>query len=442
MAGTVFALALVLEVGFAAYCIVTRSSQRRVRNFVRLGAFAAFIVLVVLSVLKWSFRWYGLALLLLVWAVVGAVQLLRRKTDTATFKPGRLIGRLVGTLALVWLALVPAFILPQHKPPRVTGVHPVATTLYTYTDPNRIEAFAPASGHRQVNVECWYPADGHDKYPLVVFSHGALGIKASNTSTFTELASNGYVVCSIDHPYHALFTRGADGHLVIADPTFRQQIVGINAGSYTETEIFQMWQDWLGLRTADINFVLDTILAEAASPGSDPVYQMIDTGRIGLMGHSLGGASVGLVARQRADVGAVVVLDADLQGEYLHYSDGKYTLNDQVYPVPLLAIMADDMVNLIAKVPDAAHTVAIEHVLATAPHAYKVHIQGTDHQSVTDLELVSPFLASMVVSMVPKAGGGQTADRLYVVETMNDLVLKFFNAYLKGEGAFQPEARY
>ncbi len=66
----------------------------------------------------------------------------------------------------------------------------------------------PTAGNRQVNVEFWYPSDGGGKYPLVVFSHGALGIKTSNTSTFIELASHGYVVCSIDHPYQALFTRG------------------------------------------------------------------------------------------------------------------------------------------------------------------------------------------------------------------------------------------
>ena len=116
-----------------------------------------------------------------------------------------------------------------------------------------------------MNVEFWYPSDGGGKYPLVVFSHGALGIKASNTSAFIELASNGYVVCSIDHPYQALFTRGGDGRMVTVDPGFYQEIVGINNGKYTEAETFRIWQEWLGLRTADINFVLDTVKAEAAS---------------------------------------------------------------------------------------------------------------------------------------------------------------------------------
>jgi dienelactone hydrolase len=442
VATAILSVALIVEAAFAAYCIRTRSNQRRVRNFLRLGAFLAFIVFTLLSILEWSFRWYGLALLLLVWAIVGLVQLVRRKPDITTFKPGRCVWRLIGTLVLVSLVLVPAAIFPQHKMARVTGPHPVATALYSYTDAERIETYSPTGGHRQVNVEFWYPADGGGKYPLVVFSHGALGIKASNTSAFIELASNGYVVCSIDHPYQAIFTRGGDGRMVTADPDFRQQILGINNGSYTEAETFQIWQEWLGLRTGDINFVVDTVKNNAATPGLDPVYGMIDVSKIGLMGHSLGGASVGLVARQRRDIGAVMLLDADLQGEYLSYANGAYTLNDQVYPVPLLAILADDMVRLIDKVPRATDVVAVEHVLISAPHAYRVHIRGTDHQSVTDLALSSPFFVSVITGLVPKAGGGESADKLYVIETVNDLTLKFFNSYLKGEGNFEPASTY
>ena len=124
------------------------------------------------------------------------------------------------------------------------------------------------------------------------------------------------------------------------------------------------------------------------------------------MGHSLGGSSVGLVARQRGDIGAVVLLDADLQGEYVAYADGKYTLNDDVYPVPLLAIMADDMVRLIDQIPDAQDIVAIEHVTATAPNAYRVHITGTDHQSVTDLALTSPFFVSIITGQCRRQAAG------------------------------------
>ena len=68
--------------------------------------------------------------------------------------------------------------------------------------------------------------------------------------------------------------------------------------------------------------------------GADAVYPLIDSEKIGLIGHSLGGESSAQVARERNDVDAVINLDADLQGEYLDYVDGKEVMNDKVYRSP------------------------------------------------------------------------------------------------------------
>ena len=145
----------------------------------------------------------------------------------------------------------------------MTGKYEVATVNYTYTDKSRIETFTNTGENRKVNVEFWYPKDADGKYPLVVFSHGIFGIKTSNTSTFMELASNGYVVCSIDHPYHSLFTIDTNGHRTIIDTSFLQEYMNVSNGKYDEATIFKLEQKWMQLRTADINFVLDTILAQA-----------------------------------------------------------------------------------------------------------------------------------------------------------------------------------
>jgi dienelactone hydrolase len=442
IADIIVAVALLTEAAFATYCIITKSNQRRVRSFVRIGALGAFVLFALVSVIQWSFRWYGLAALLFVWAVLGTWALIARKTERKPYKAGLVVLRAIGTLLLVCLAITPALVFQQHRPPKVTGKYEVATVSYTYTDKSRIETFTNTGENRKVNVEFWYPKDGGARYPLVVFSHGAFGIKASNTSTFVELASNGYVVCSIDHPYHSLFTIGADRHLVTVDPSFFQEVTDVNNGKYDEATVFKIEQKWMQLRTTDIYFVVDTILAQLRDANSDVVYQHIDTKKIGLMGHSLGGAASAQVARERDDIGAVVNLDADLLGEYLDYANGKYVMNDQVYPVPILTILADDMVRLIAAIPDANTVVAVQHVTATAPNAFEVHIAGTDHQSLTDLPLISPFLVSEITSAVPKAGGGETADKYYVIEKMNDLVLMFFDAYLKGEGSFTAAGTY
>ena len=442
MATFVFIVALVIEAALALYCIVTKSNQKDRRSIVRIGALAAFVIFTLLPVVRWSFRWYALAVLLLVWALLGALTLLRKREDTSTYRPERIVYKALGMLLLVAIALIPAFVFPQHKPPKVTGTHPVATSYFTYTDGSRVETFTDTGENRKLNVECWYPEDGTGRYPLVVFSHGALGIKASNTSTFTELASNGYVACSIDHPYHAVFTRGDDGHIVTVNREFMQGVVDVNSGKYDEATSYKLETQWMQLQAADISFVVDTLLAQARSDSADAAYRLIDPEKVGLMGHSLGGESSALVARERSDIDAVVNLDADLGGEYIGYADGRYVLNDTVFPVPILTILADDVVRLIAAIPDADNVVAVQHVSATAPQAYQVHLTGTDHQSVTDLPLVSPLLVSLITGVVPKADGGETADKRLVIERMNDLVLQFFDKYLKYKGAFAPATTY
>jgi dienelactone hydrolase len=434
MGTIILTIAFVTEVAFAIYCIATQSSQRRLRNFIRIGTLAAFVLFTLVSVIEWSFRWYGLAALLSVWAVLGAWGLMNRKAEAGAYKTGPVILRAIGTLLLVCLAILPALIFPQHTLPQVTGKHEVANVSYTYTDESRTETFAQTGENRKVNVAFWYPKEA-GSYPLVVFSHGAFGIKISNKSTFMELASNGYVVCSIDHPYHSLFTVDADGHQTIVDQSFFQGVADVNNGKYDEATTFKLHQQWMDLRVADIHFVLDTILEQAQDPGSDAVYRLVDVEKIGLMGHSLGGESSAQVARERDDIDAVVNLDSNLQGEYLDYVDGQYVMNEEVYPVPILNILADDLVRLIADIPDADTVVAVKRVKATAPEAYEVHLEGTNHMSVTDLPLISPFFVSVINASVPK-GGGEEADSLATIEKMNAIVLQFFNVYLKGEGSF------
>jgi dienelactone hydrolase len=440
MGTIILIIAFVIEGAFAAYCIVTKANQRQVRNYLRLGALAAFVLLALAAVIQWGLRWYLLAALLFIWAGLGALALLRKKTGGSAYRPGRSITRAVGTLLLVAIAVTPALILPQYKLPPVTGAHPVATATYSYTDPSRPEIFSKTGGNREVNVAFWYPQDGGGPYPLVVFSHGAFGVKASNTSTFLELASHGYVVCSIDHPYHSFYTVDAAGRRTIIDQAYLQEFLAVNSGKYDDATELKLEQQWVSLRAADINFVLDTILQQAQQAGSDAVYQNVDPQKIGLMGHSLGGESSAQVARLRAaggrnDIDAVINLDADLAGEYLGLQDGKPVINPEVYPVPILTIFSDTLARLIEAIPNANEVVAVKHVTTTAPDAFEIHLAGTDHMSLTDLPLVSPFLVSLINSSVPKAGGAEV-DPYGTLVKMNGIILQFFNVYLKGDGAF------
>lgn len=441
MGTIVFILAALIEISLAVYCIATKSNQKRTRSWIRIGTFATFFFFTLISVIEWGFQWKLLAATQLIWAIIGVVSLIRKKEEKKEPKRVGIIFKALAMLLILFIAVAPALMFPQYQPPQVTGGYKVATAVYTYTDDSRIETFNNTGQNRKVTAQFWYPADKDGTYPLVVFSHGAFGIKDSNTSTYMELASHGYVIASLDHPYHSMYTVDTEGKFTMVDTSFIQEVIDVNKGIYDEETVFELTHKWLEVRTQDMNFVLDTIIENTKNTDSDEVYQLIDTNKIGLMGHSLGGAASAEVGRERDDVGAVINLDGDLLGENVDFRGGKYVINDKIYPLPILNIYTDDMMKAFAAAHDAGYNDANTHLLATAPKAFKVNIKGTNHMSLTDLPLFSPMLVAMISNSV-NMGGGIEADKYYIIETMNTLMLEFFDCYLKGEGDFDSEGTY
>ena len=80
---------------------------------------------------------------------------------------------------------------------------------------------------------------------------------------------------------------------------------------------YAYYQKWMSIRTGDINFVIDTVVKNAKN-GIGGVYSLVDTERIGVMGHSLGGSAALCLGRQRSDVDAVIALESpflcDIEG--------------------------------------------------------------------------------------------------------------------------------
>ena len=171
------------------------------------------------------------------------------------FRNGGVIRRAVLALWVVLLALSPALIFPQYKPLETTGSYGVETVAYTYADESRIETYSAAGGPRKLTVQYWYPAGADGKYPLIVFSHGSFGVKSSNLSLYRELASHGYVVCSIDHTYQCLFTTDTDGKTSLLDRGFMCEVLAEDAES-DKVQSYEYYRKWMGTRTGDIDFVI------------------------------------------------------------------------------------------------------------------------------------------------------------------------------------------
>lgn len=429
---------LVFQIVFTVYCIKTQDNQNKVRSWFWLSTFIIFIGLILTSIIDWSFQWYLLGTLLFIFAIISLFRLATGKFGRKPFEKPRVVCRGIVTIFAFALVTIPAIIFPQYEDPEMTGEYKVNNFIYTFTDLNRIETFTNTGENRKLTVEFWYPEETDEKYPLIVFSHGAFGVKSSNTSTFMELASNGYVVCSIDHPYHAAGTMDSDGNLTIGSSKFMQEVIDANRGIYSEKEQFRLYDNWMSLRTDDINFVIDTILNNIEN-SSVEVYRLIDGNKIGLMGHSLGGAASSQLGREREDISAVINMDGSMLGEYSIDIEGRIVINNEPYPIPMLNFYSDYVMNKI--IADPKYVYPNKYISSISPNAFEVCIRGSNHMSYTDLPLFSPFLANQL-SGVSGASSKANVDKYYCIETMNKLVLEFFNCYLKDEGSFTVNEYY
>ncbi len=417
-------LMVAVELFLLVWSVGTSDDHRQERAVIRICILVLFGLLLASGVYRVSFRYLLLLVLLVVQALYGVLSLVKGKeTPYSTCKA---ILHFIRNLAIIMLAIFPAIVFPQYENPTPSGSHTVATKKYTWVDTHRQDVYAKNGENRELTVEFWYPEHTDEKHPLVVFSHGAFGFSGSNHSTFMELASHGYVVASIGHTHQAFFTLDTNGKLTTAYPDFIAKATNINADddpnhaqdSYTTT------RQWMKLRTEDEHFVLDTILAESRKTEAQIPFSRIDTEKIGLMGHSLGGSSSAQVGRERKDIDAVIVLDGTMLGEEVAFEDNSVVLNEKPYPIPLLNMYAQDhYINAKALIGDAyANFTATKN----AKIAYETVIRDSGHLNFTDLPIFSPLLAKIL--------GVGKVNAWYCIETMNAIVLEFFDSFLRGTG--------
>ena len=288
--------------------------------------------------------WQGLA------AGVAIAAALRHRRPGRSRRTWRVAGRLVLGLgvALATLALATAFV---PRLPAPSGAHHVASQIFRWTDPSRAETLTPdPADHRQVIAQAWYPTDAagrrpvpyfeaqHElpssvaglpsfmyaafgeidthatfeapisadrrRWPVLVFSPG-LGVpREQYTSLSTELASRGIVVIALSAPYESAPTVLASGRVV--GQTVHPNVMG----PPPHPEL----QRLIDIRAADAGFVLDRLAALATDNRQSPLAGHLDLRHVGIVGHSLGGATAVqlMAADPRLKVG--VNLDGKLFG--------------------------------------------------------------------------------------------------------------------------------
>jgi predicted dienelactone hydrolase len=234
-------------------------------------------------------------------------------------------------------------------------------------------------------------------FPVLVFSHGLVGLRLQNSSTLQELASWGYVVVALDHTDAAAVTVFPDGEARF----YNLERFGIPSGvepneSLVNQRVFPVW-------VADQRFVYDTLETWQVN---DPLLAgKLDLRHIGSFGHSFGGATALEVCRVDARCRAAVNMDGGLYG-------GIVTL-PAVRPL-LLMSSADS-----SRYPDAVEKWA--HLITNATDAaYWLELPYSTHLSFTFSQLLSPMLVPQ--GFEPGAG----------LRVVDKYLRAFFDLHLRG----------
>lgn len=158
--------------------------------------------------------------------------------------------------------------------------------------------------------------------PVLLHSPGYTSDRTFNTLVIEELASWGYVVVAVDHPYDSGEVEFPDGRVVVNRPD--------DASHEARTAA-------VAVRAADLRFVLDqlTVLERGGNPDAEgrPLPRglrgTLDLTRVGAFGHSRGGAASAAVMYLDERVRAGIDLDGALYGPVVeHGLDRPFLLMD------------------------------------------------------------------------------------------------------------------
>jgi pimeloyl-ACP methyl ester carboxylesterase len=147
------------------------------------------------------------------------------------------------------------------------------------------------------------------KFPLLVFSPGFDESCITYSATLAELASHGYLVAAIDHPYDATCVNFPDGRAV----KFAQE--KWDAATKSTASMMAYYGARIEVWAADTRFVLDQLISQRAGSQPSAVFgERIDRERIGIFGHSVGGMTAARASELDRRFRACMNGDSDYDG--------------------------------------------------------------------------------------------------------------------------------
>lgn len=300
----------------------------------RKGEFLILIVsgtVLVLQLLLEGYRFHALPLYLQF--IILSVLTLKAQLKNG-LEPRKTILRKMGIAAIWTPYLIVAVLLPSFFPvftySMPSGPYSIGTKTYDMIDSTRDEILSEEQNdNRKIAIQVWYPAEpkkeaersklianpkavanglermtkvpyfffDHLKYietygvedapvslektnyPVILFSHGyGSGYRSQSLYQVQELASQGYIVVTIDHTYFSLATIFTNGKSV----PFKSDLGWPTLINDKSREYVDMWAQ-------DARFVLDQLEIMNKSNPQSLLHNKLDLSKVGYLGASFGG---------------------------------------------------------------------------------------------------------------------------------------------------------
>ena len=277
------------------------------------------------------------------------------------------------------------------------------------------------------------PAAG-GRFPVVLYSPGVGDVRSWDSVLVDQLASEGYVVVTIDPTYEAAAVQFPAN---AANPAGR--VVPSNLMSWFQQAqqngtVPQLLQQVVNTRVADSKFVLDEldVLASGDNPDAEHralpagVAHELDLDDVGMFGQSAGGFTALETMYEDPRIKAGIDMDGTLEFVAGTPNDTNFSPVAQhglAKPFLLLGSQTSD-----ACTPSTDPSCAAVLAHSTGPHA-ALTLDDTVHGSFTDAETIFPQLRGVVPDDVIQGDVG-AADPREVVAEEDRLIARFFHRAL------------
>jgi dienelactone hydrolase len=256
------------------------------------------------------------------------------------------------------------------------------------------------------------------RFPMLVHNSGWGGFGNRSTFIAQDLASHGFIVVALSHPYNSDRVELADGSVARHDSSLD---LGFSRPRYIPLQERFALADWeLAIQTADCRFVLDELEKFDRTPGH-PLESRMRMDRVGAYGFSFGGAVSAELAREDSRVRGALELDGVLHGAAASYGLDKPILLIESPWISSLGESSGD--------PRLDETSQFWRSIAAAKArqlerfgGVRIVIDGLFHTSFTDQIFMSPLRRlARAGSMAPPR----------VAHILNTYVLAFFQQTLQ-----------